>query len=134
LYLAPAHIWIATDAEPPARLLLALTTPTGVATQSNVSPVPLLRQRVVVRGSTFEEIVIWRVPGPVLGSLHPYKYRMALIEAGACVVRYDNEAGKGDHRHIGDREEPYAFTTIERLLDDFEASVRSYLDGHPDYR
>jgi hypothetical protein len=99
-----------------------------------VSAVPLLRQRVVLRGGTFKEIVIWRVPRRVLGSPHPYKYRVALIEAGACVLRYDNEAGKGDHRHIGDREEPYAFTTIERLLEDFEASVRRYLDAHPDHR
>lgn len=36
-----------------------------------------------------------------------------------CLVRYDNEAGKGDHRHYGDREEPYRFSSIECLLDEF---------------
>lgn len=36
---------------------------------------------------------------------------------------YDSERGKGDHRHLGNVEEPYAFTTIARLLDDFEADV-----------
>ena len=35
---------------------------------------------------------------------------------GVCVLRYDNEAGKGDHRHIGSEETPYTLTTIEQLL------------------
>jgi hypothetical protein len=64
---------------------------------------------------------------PVVGCI-------ALVEAGACVLRDDNEAGKGDHRHVGDRQEPYTFTTIERLLHDFEAGVGRYLDAHPDHR
>ena len=38
---------------------------------------------------------------------------------GHCVVRYDNEAGKGDHRHYGDREESYRFESLEKLLEDF---------------
>jgi len=40
------------------------------------------------------------------------------------VVRYDNEAGKGDHRHYGEREEPYRFESVERLLSDFAADVK----------
>jgi hypothetical protein len=42
---------------------------------------------------------------------------------GERIVGYDNERGKGDHRHYGDREEPYIFTTMEQLLDDFERDV-----------
>jgi hypothetical protein len=38
-------------------------------------------------------------------------------------VRYDNERGKGDHRHVDGQEAPYAFTTVEQLLDDFERDV-----------
>jgi hypothetical protein len=38
-------------------------------------------------------------------------------------VGYDNEAGKGDHRHLGLREEPYMFTTVEALIADFLADV-----------
>jgi len=40
------------------------------------------------------------------------------------VVRYDNETGKGDHRHYGDQEEPYAFQSVERLIADFAADVK----------
>ena len=34
-------------------------------------------------------------------------------------IRYDNETGKGDHRHVGDREERYAFKDVETLVADF---------------
>ena len=116
------------------RLLLRLTTPASVASLINMKAVLVFRQRVKLGAGTFKEIVIWRLPRNLPGSDHPYKYRMALIEAGMCVLRYDNEAGKGDHSHIGDREEAYGFTTIEQLLDDFDASVRRYLDGHTHHR
>jgi len=47
------------------------------------------------------------VPLPVRGSRHSYKYRFALIVNDVCVMRYDNEAGKGDHRHAGSQEFSY---------------------------
>jgi len=94
----------------------------------------IFRQRVDLGDGLMTEIVIWQVPRSLPGSDHTYKYRMALIDAGVCVLRYDNEAGKGDHRHIDDREEPYRFLTIEQLLDDFEASIKRYRDGHADHR
>lgn len=58
------------------------------------------------------------------GSAHRYKYRLALIDRRECVLRYDNETGKGDHRHIGPQEEPYQFTRVEKLFHDFEAATR----------
>ncbi|MGH8192572.1 MAG: toxin-antitoxin system TumE family protein [Rhodanobacteraceae bacterium] len=51
------------------------------------------------------------------------KYRLFCGDAKHCLVRYDNEAGKGDHRHYGQHEEPYTFTTLETLLEDFQADV-----------
>jgi hypothetical protein len=45
---------------------------------------------------------------------------------GECVLRYDNELGKGDHRHFGDRERPYRFSTPERLMADFSADIGSW--------
>jgi len=38
---------------------------------------------------------------------------------GVCVLRVDNEAGKGDHRPVGSTESPYTFTTPEQLYADF---------------
>lgn len=42
-------------------------------------------------------------------------------------MRYDNERGKGDHRHVGKTEEPYAFTTPEALFRDFVADIARIL-------
>jgi len=39
------------------------------------------------------------------------------------VLRYDNEGGKGDHRHFGGKESAYAFTTPEKLLADFQRDI-----------
>ncbi|GMV43740.1 MAG: hypothetical protein AMXMBFR64_54560 [Myxococcales bacterium] len=47
------------------------------------------------------------------------KYRLYCARPGQCVVRYDNERGKGDHRHYGDDEEPYDFTSLDQLIEDF---------------
>ena len=70
------------------------------------------------------EVVIWRVPDPVEGSLHPFKYRLFYGFPGQRLVGYDNERGKGDHRHLQAHQEPHAFTTPEQLIDDFLADVR----------
>ena len=65
------------------------------------------------------EIVIWRVPKPVPPSEHPYKYRLVYIVDGKRVVGYDNERGKGDHKHIRDVELLYVFQSPARLVADF---------------
>jgi hypothetical protein len=44
---------------------------------------------------------------------------LALVVEGVCVLRFDNEAGKGDHKHVADCEEPYKFNGPEALLEDF---------------
>jgi len=46
------------------------------------------------------------------------------------VIGYDNERGKGDHRHIGGKEEFYAFTTVDALIADFIADVEK-IGGEP---
>jgi len=70
------------------------------------------------------EVVIWQLTEPVQGSDHKFKYRLFYGMAdGTCLVRYDNERGKGDHRHIGDQEVVYSFTTLRKLIDDFEAEI-----------
>lgn len=62
-------------------------------------------------------------PVSVAGSAHDFKYRLAYVVDGVCVVRYDNEVGKGDHRHFGDQETKYLFTTPEALLAAFERDI-----------
>ena len=83
----------------------------------------LFRTRIVYTAHAVAEMVLGRVPGPAKGSLHEYKYRLAYVVKGICVVRYDNEAGKGDHRHFGAKESDYAFTNPEALLTDFQGDI-----------
>ena len=83
----------------------------------------LLKERHAVNEQAFAELLVWKVPEPLLGSVHTFKHSLAYIVSGVCVLRYDNERGKGDHRHIGDVETPYSFSTPAQLLDDFWADV-----------
>lgn len=78
------------------------------------------------------ESVIWRVPVPLRGSVHYFKYRLALVVDGVCVMRFDNEAGKGDHKHVDGIESPYVFSGVRSLQRDFRLEARGWLDRHPD--
>jgi hypothetical protein len=84
---------------------------------------PLLNDRHQLAADRFVELRIWRVPAPVRGSRHEYRYALALVVSGERVLRYDNEPGKGDHRHLGKTEQAYAFVSAERLLADFWKDV-----------
>jgi hypothetical protein len=92
----------------------------------------ILRRRRVIDDRSAEEAVVWRVPVPVPGSVHSYKYRLAFIVDGVCVLRFDNERGKGDHKHVDGREEPYVFTELQKLLADFRSSILEWEDQHDD--
>ncbi|HLK80871.1 MAG TPA: DUF6516 family protein [Xanthobacteraceae bacterium] len=92
----------------------------------------LYRQRSPVGEHAFAELAIWRLPRQLPGSAHSLKYRLALVVRGVCVLRYDNEAHKGDHRHIGSEETAYAFTTVDQLLADFWADVDAWENRYED--
>lgn len=72
------------------------------------------------------EVVIWELPEPTPPSTHPYKYRLYYGHSGICRVRYDNERGKGDHKHINTTETDYSFKSIDQLLDDFESDITAW--------
>jgi hypothetical protein len=73
-------------------------------------------------------IVIWLLPSPLEGSRHNYKYRCAFIVDDVCVLRFDNEAGKGDHLHRGSKEYAYDFVSEDDLLVDFWKEVDLWLE------
>ncbi|MLE30497.1 hypothetical protein EBH50_11155 [Salmonella enterica] len=86
----------------------------------------VMREIVPLSGNARDELVIWEVDPAVRASNHNYKYRLAYIVDNVCVLRYDNEAGKGDHKHIGNEEIATTFTTVQQLLADFWFDVRKY--------
>ncbi len=73
----------------------------------------LAQERHVLAENAFAEIVVWRVPQPVRGSTHRFKYRLALVVADACVLRYDNETAR-------------AISGYEKLLADFWADIDAW--------
>jgi uncharacterized protein DUF6516 len=86
----------------------------------------LIDERHVLDDRSFAEIVVWRLPRAARGSTHQLKYRLALVVDGVCVLRYDNEAGKGDHRHVRNAEGPYRFVDADTLLADFWRDVEGW--------
>jgi hypothetical protein len=91
-----------------------------------MNPMPeavlILRTRDAYAGGVLE-IVVWAVPEPVPPSDHGFKYRLVFAREGERVVGYDNERGKGDHRHLGAVEKPYEFVDVPTLLADFMRDV-----------
>ncbi len=72
------------------------------------------------------ELVVWRIAESLHPCTHFYKYRLYFGAVGQCWVRYDNERGKGDHRHFNEVEAPYIFVSIDQLLSDFQHDVKAW--------
>ena len=79
----------------------------------------ILNERHILSENAFVEMVVWQLQSPLAGSHHGLKYRLALVVNQNCILRYDNEAGKGDHKHIEEDKIPYVFTTPKALIEDF---------------
>lgn len=93
---------------------------------------PILDRRLQLAAGAFAELALWAVPRPVRGSAHGFKYRLAYVVNGVCALRYDNETGKGDHKHVGGVETAYAFSSPEDLLADFWNDVKRWDDENRD--
>lgn len=85
----------------------------------------IFHQRIDYEDGAIVEMKIWRVPLPVAASAHGLKYSLFYGRPGVREVGYDNERGKGDHRHLRDAELPYQFTSVEQLMADFWSDVRA---------
>ena len=83
--------------------------------------------RFVLGDRAFAQVKVWRVPIAVRGSSHGPKYSFALVNDNECVLRFDNEAGKGDHRHMNGIETPLEFDNLAGLLADFWKEVDEWV-------
>jgi len=88
-----------------------------------VANATLIINSKAVMGRWIVQRKVWVLPQASVERPHGLKYSLFCGDEETCLVRYDNEAGKGDHRHYGTREKPYAFTTLQALLEDFHADV-----------
>ncbi len=92
----------------------------------------LFRDRYWFDDGAIMEMTIWEVPEPVAASAHRLKYSLFYGHPGKRVIGYDNERGKGDHKHFGDRQLDYPFVSIEQLVADFLADVQRVREGDDD--
>jgi Family of unknown function (DUF6516) len=88
--------------------------------------VVLARAKEIRDDGSIVEIVVWQLAEPLPPCTHLYKYRLFFGAKGVSRVRYDNERGKGDHRHIGSDEFDYRFTSVEQLIEDFKTDVERW--------
>lgn len=89
----------------------------------------LLKEKIVLEDGAVVELVLWELPEKTSDRLHGYKYRLYYGDVrGNCLVRYDNESGKGDHKHINGQELPYQFVDRETLITDFKQDISNYLN------
>lgn len=84
----------------------------------------MLHEKIVRDDGAVVELVIWQLPRATSERPHALKYRLYFGRGGKCLVRYDNESGKGDHRHVRGKETPYRFVSLAKLRRDFELDVR----------
>lgn len=83
----------------------------------------LFCDKYIYADGAIREMMIWQLPKRDRARLHGLKYRLYYGFPGRCLVRYDNEAGKGDHKHYGSQEVSYAFVSVEQLIYDFRKDV-----------
>jgi hypothetical protein len=58
------------------------------------------------------------------------KYSLFYGRDGVRIVGYDNERGKGDHKHVGEVETHYKFENVEKMVADFLADVEGATNEH----
>jgi len=90
---------------------------------------PIINRKTAFDDGSIIQVRVWAVPSPVPPSGHRYKYSLFYGRPGERLVGYDNERGKGDHKHIRDVEIPYGFTSVDQLVDDFLADVAAIRSG-----
>lgn len=83
----------------------------------------LLHDKFVYADGAIREMVLWRLPVVDSERPHGLKYRLYYGKNNQRLVGYDNERGKGDHRHYGENEEPYHFKSVEELIKDFKKDI-----------
>ena len=90
----------------------------------------LLKDKFVYSDGAIREMTLWKLPKADEERPHGLKYSLYYGRDDQCFVRYDNERGKGDHRHYGDSEEPYKFESIEKMIYDFGADIQEERRKH----
>ena len=85
--------------------------------------VRLFHDKATLPDGSIVELSIWRIPSADSERPHGLKYSLYFGRGGTRIVGYDNERGKGDHKHVDGRESRYRFVSVEKLISDFLSDV-----------
>ncbi len=86
--------------------------------------------KAVLADGAIVEMTIWQLHQTTIERPPGLKYSLFFGRDGQRLVGYDNERGKGDHRHIGVLQTRYKFVSIEQLVADFLADVERINNEH----
>lgn len=85
--------------------------------------------RIIDEIGNIVEIKLWQLPNPTPDKPHGFKYSLVYIVGNKRIIGYDNSEGKGDYRHVKGVVEPYRFTSLEKLSEDFKQDIERYKRG-----
>jgi Family of unknown function (DUF6516) len=85
----------------------------------------LLNEKTMLSDGRIVHRKVWMLPKATPDRPHGLKYSLYCGKDGKNIVRYDNETGKGDHRHVGpdEVENTYRFLSLVQLLRDFDRDI-----------
>ena len=83
----------------------------------------LFHDKATLSDGSIVEMTIWQLATSEPDRPHRLKYSLYYGRAGERLVGYDNERGKGDHKHLMGRELRYRFVSVEQLVADFLADI-----------
>jgi len=94
-----------------------------------MSATRIFHDKAVLPDGAIVEMTIWKLPSASPERMHSLKYSLFFGRDGKRIVGYDNERGKGDHKHVNGVEFRYKFVSVERLVADFLADVERLKDA-----
>jgi hypothetical protein len=108
--------------QPPPRLTWVIYGRITIHVKANL----VLHEKRLVEGGGrigVAAIEVWEVPR---SGDYPTgrKFRLFFVVDGTVLIGFDNHRPKGPHLHLRSKEVPYAFTAIDRLVNDFWDLVR----------
>ena len=86
--------------------------------------------KTVFPDGSIVEMTIWQLPRPTQERPHGLKYSLFYGGHGGRIVGYDNESGKGEHKHIREVETRYPWIDVETMVADFLADVERIRNEH----
>ena len=90
----------------------------------------ILNSKTILEDGLLIQRKIWQLASPDSIHKHGFKYSLYCGNSGVTIVRYDNESGKGDHKHVGKAEVEivYLYKSLQQLLTDFVSDIE-HLSG-----